>query len=515
MSRRLILSTFLAAAAAAQAAPRPAAADEPLRLGVVMWLRHDREQEDVLVPPVYSNHLPKSLTYETLVGADDTGRILPALATRWEADADRRRYVFHLRETARFHDGSACDAAAVKRYFESFLVRDRDRWIGAAEQIAGFDVLDAHTLAIRLRSRYALLCDLTLMNPMGIVGGAFGRGGPWPMVGTGPFAVADYSPMADTRFVRAATWDGEPPRVDGFAWTAIVAGADRDPVSTWALERGRVDAVIESWRPSIPRDLAQELVAAGKARLVRGPGSLVQLLCFNHGRAPFADRALRARVRDAIDRGALIAAAEHGFARPCTTLFAPELVDWPDAPTPAAAAEVAAAAVDAAARVDTATAELPVVASDPQQTWLAIELARQLRPRGIDLRIVQVTSTEFDRRVKAGEFDLYIARTWGAPYDPQATLRARFRAETKQTRSVFYADPALVPLIDRAQELEASPQRAAIYAEIQAKLDRDVAVVPLFVPDRIALLGPGVDGIALGPSIYGIDLTHLTRKDPR
>lgn len=305
MSRRVILSALLAASAAAQAAPSPTA-EAPLRIGVVMWLRHDREQEDVLVPPVYSNHLPKSLTYETLVTADDTGRILPALATAWQADADGKRYVFTLRETARFQDGSPCDAAAVKRYFESFLVRDRDRWIGACEQIAGFDVLGPHTLAVRMKQRYALLCDLTLMNPMGIVGGTFGRGGPWPSIGSGPYAVVDYTPMERTRFRRAATWDGTAPRADELEWTVLIAGADRDPVSTWSLERGRVDVVIESWRPSIPRDLAQELVAEGKAKLVRGPGSLVQLLCFNHDNGPFADRTQRARVRDAVDREALI-----------------------------------------------------------------------------------------------------------------------------------------------------------------------------------------------------------------
>src|SRR5678810_1056406 len=81
------------------------------------------------------------------------------------------------------------------------------------------------------------------------------------------------------------------------------------------------------------RDSACELVAGGKARLVRGNGSMVQLLCFNHERGPFADRSWRRTVRDAVDRDALVRAVEQGFAHPCTTPFAPEIADWPDAAT--------------------------------------------------------------------------------------------------------------------------------------------------------------------------------------
>jgi peptide/nickel transport system substrate-binding protein len=235
---------------------------------------------------------------------------------------------------------------------------------------------------------------------------------------------------------------------------------------------------------------------------------MVQLLCFNDDRPPFAQRPWRAAVRDTIDRAALIRAAEHGFARPCTTVFAPEIADWPDAAAPSTAAAEASAT-----RADGTTAELLVVSTDPAQLWLAVELQRQLRPAGIDLRLATVTPTEHGRRVKAGEFDLYVTRTWGTPYDPQATLYARFRAETKQKRSVFFADPELLPLIDQAQRLDPGPQRAAVYARVQRLLDERIAVVPLYVPDRIALLGPHADGIALGPVVYGIDLTHLRRID--
>ncbi|GJD48236.1 Glutathione-binding protein GsiB [Methylobacterium crusticola] len=46
--------------------------------------------------------------------ADRPGKLVPGLATSWESDpADRRNWVFRLREGVRFHDGSAFDADAV------------------------------------------------------------------------------------------------------------------------------------------------------------------------------------------------------------------------------------------------------------------------------------------------------------------------------------------------------------------------------------------------------------------
>ena len=57
--------------------------------------------------------------YEGLIGlkGDKTNEYEGVLAERWEANADQSVWTFHLREGATFHDGSPCDAAAVKASF--------------------------------------------------------------------------------------------------------------------------------------------------------------------------------------------------------------------------------------------------------------------------------------------------------------------------------------------------------------------------------------------------------------
>jgi peptide/nickel transport system substrate-binding protein len=53
--------------------------------------------------------------------ADTTDQYIPLLAESWEANADKSVWTFHLRPGATFHDGTPCDAAAVKASFERLL----------------------------------------------------------------------------------------------------------------------------------------------------------------------------------------------------------------------------------------------------------------------------------------------------------------------------------------------------------------------------------------------------------
>ena len=54
--------------------------------------------------------------------ADRPGKLVPGLATSWEADpADRRKWVFKLRPGVKFHDGSDFDAEAVVWNFDKVL----------------------------------------------------------------------------------------------------------------------------------------------------------------------------------------------------------------------------------------------------------------------------------------------------------------------------------------------------------------------------------------------------------
>src|SRR5205823_14955196 len=58
-----------------------------------------------------------TLAFDGLTRFDPDGRLEPALADRWTASRDGRRYVFHLRAGVKFHNGTPLTAAAVRASF--------------------------------------------------------------------------------------------------------------------------------------------------------------------------------------------------------------------------------------------------------------------------------------------------------------------------------------------------------------------------------------------------------------
>ncbi len=61
--------------------------------------------------------------YEGLIAlkGGTTDQYVGVLAERWEANADKSVWTFHIRPGVTFHDGSACDAEAIRASFERFL----------------------------------------------------------------------------------------------------------------------------------------------------------------------------------------------------------------------------------------------------------------------------------------------------------------------------------------------------------------------------------------------------------
>src|SRR5216110_2379172 len=71
--------------------------------------------------PALSTDVPTgemvTLVFDGLTQFDADGRLEPALADRWTASRDGRRYVFHLRAGVKFHNGTPLTSAAVRASF--------------------------------------------------------------------------------------------------------------------------------------------------------------------------------------------------------------------------------------------------------------------------------------------------------------------------------------------------------------------------------------------------------------
>ena len=88
--------------------------------------------------------------YETLVRlGDDNKTIVPALAEKWEANADNTQFTFHLNPKAVFADGTPVEAKDVKWSWDRLAnLEGGMAWL--FEAVTSIDTPDAHTVVVKL-----------------------------------------------------------------------------------------------------------------------------------------------------------------------------------------------------------------------------------------------------------------------------------------------------------------------------------------------------------------------------
>ena len=171
-------------------------------------------------PPTLDPHLTGDTTsgaivaelYSGLVALDTELNIVPDIAESWDISEDGKRYVFHLRENAKFHDGSIVTAQDFKWSLERASSPDTesplaDTYLGdivgvkdllnnRANEIVGVKVIDKHTLAITIDAPKAyFLAKLTYPTSYVLDQDNVEQGGKnWTdnPNGTGPFKLGEY-----------------------------------------------------------------------------------------------------------------------------------------------------------------------------------------------------------------------------------------------------------------------------------------------------------------------------------
>ncbi len=142
--------------------------------------------------------------YNTLVEVDSQLHIVPSLATRWEVSADRKTYIFHLRNDVFFHDDACFKNGKGRKLTAHDVVYSFNRivdsktaspgsWIfnGKVDSVEGFKALDDTTFQLKLINPYHPILGILSMQYCSIVpeeavkkyGSEFRR----HAVGSGPF----------------------------------------------------------------------------------------------------------------------------------------------------------------------------------------------------------------------------------------------------------------------------------------------------------------------------------------
>ncbi len=241
------------------------------------------------------------------------GKLKPGLATSWEVDpADKKNWIFKLRNGVKFHDGSTLNADAVIWNFEKVLNPKAAHFDNAQAaqvkprlpSVASYTKLDDMTVQITTKAVDALfpyqLLWFFVCSPAQYekLGGSWEKFGFEPS-GTGPFKMGTLVPRTRLELVRNAEyWDkSRMPKLDRLILVCI----PEDLARTNALLSGQVDLIETPTPDAVPQLTGRGMKIIGNVtphvwnyHLSMLPGS------------PWVDKRLRQAANLAVDRDAIV-----------------------------------------------------------------------------------------------------------------------------------------------------------------------------------------------------------------
>jgi peptide/nickel transport system substrate-binding protein len=150
-----------AGAPTTQAAPAQAAGKLAAAGGTVTFaLENDVIDFDPMLSRAFVDRNAHYQVYDSLVRVDQSGKIIPWLADKWETSSDGKQVTFTLRKDVKYHDGSVFDADSVKWNIDRYRTTDASARKGELAPVASVDVVDASTVRFNLSAPFAPLLSL-------------------------------------------------------------------------------------------------------------------------------------------------------------------------------------------------------------------------------------------------------------------------------------------------------------------------------------------------------------------
>jgi peptide/nickel transport system substrate-binding protein len=432
--------------------------------------------------------------YNGLVVPDKNLNIVPDLAESWTTP-DTRTYIFKLRPNVKFHDGTPCDADAVKKNFDWILdpanASARRPEIDDIEQAT---VVDPLTVKISLKSAFAPFLSIISDRAGYIVSptarAKFGKDYPRNPVGTGPFQFVEWIKDDHVTFKRfEGYFESGLPYLDQITYRPIPDLS----VALTELKTGNVDFLYQV----DPKDV-QDIKSTANVVYLEGPGVGYQGLWINTVKGPLVNKALRQAVNLAVDREALLAAAYFGIGQIAQGPIPPSSFAY-DPSVPYQKRDLGAARQKLAegGQPNGFRMVLKAQSNSPLQEKITQLIQAQLGEGGIQ---AEIQTVEFGALLKVGEqgdFDA-LSLGWSGRIDPDGNIEPIF-----QTKGAFnygkYSSQDLDQAIVKERDASDQATRKQILQQIQKTINDDTAYVFTYFPPTSFAAVTAVQGFQVTP----------------
>ncbi|MCT7373664.1 ABC transporter substrate-binding protein [Chelativorans salis] len=488
---------FLAAAATAIGLSSAAGSAEERPLKVVgPW-------EIGGIDPAQSGYVFSRLQVaETLVSADPTGKLVPALAEQWSVSEDGLTWRFRIRAGATFHDGKPVTAEAA-----AASLRQAQAGVGVLTQVPISDIAaEGQDVVLRLGKPFAAL-PAYLVNFGNIIlapASYDASGKVTRIIGSGPYKVKSLTPPLKLELEASGNWWGGAPEIGVVSYLAVGQGETRAIMA----ESGEADLVFSMLPVSVERLKRDPQLEVKIATIPR-----TRILKVNAGSPFFDDVEERQAISYAIDRAGITKAILRNPDLEATQLFPPALVGWhvSDLPPlehdPDAARRLLAEAgwelgSDGILEQDGRrfSVTLLTYSNWPELPPIATVLQAQLREVGIDVKVSVGNSSEIPSRHRDGTLEMgLISRLYSIVPDPTGTLLQDYGPGGSDWGAMGWSNEELQALVDKLVATSDLEERAPLQRRAVEILQEELPGIPITWSELAIIANERITGVQVDP----------------
>jgi len=424
-------------------------------------------------------------------GKVTTSEVEPDLAESWTLSPDGTLWTFKLRKGVQFHKGfGEMTAEDVKFSFERQINKTPGTRYGVnLDVIKSIEVINPYTVQIALKAFDAIFLLRMVGYQQGYVVSKKAAEKPdqfkWNPVGTGPFYFERHSPREKIVLKAFDKFYGGRPQIDEVHWFDV----PEDATKLIGLEKGTFDLL---YPEAVTADFADQVKKMGAVIDRRGPGGQERFY-INMTKPPFDDIRVRKAFMHAIDRKAIKETMyPGGLALLATSCIPPGYFGHVPMKFPEHNPELARKLLAEAGHPNGFTIKNYFISKSffyPKVLTLAQEQLKQVGIN-VELQVVEHATYHENIRKNLDPFVLY-GGTRITDADPWLSLFFDSKeipdpaTGNKGTNFAHYR--GMDDLLAAGRVEREVKKRAAIYAETQKRMERDLVCLPISdVPNQWA-----------------------------
>ena len=485
-----------ASTAAAQPSASAVAGEKPVRGGTLtVSLDSNLKNLDPLLSSLVVDRQVMYMLYDSLVTIGPDLKIAPGLADSWDT-SDPKALVFKLHPNVKFHDGTACDATAVKWNIDRILNSASSPRQPEISSVASCDVVDPLTVKLNLKSPAAqLLASLVdragmIVSPTAAQKAGDGFTTKPQNGGTGPFSFVEWlqddhiTVQKNPNYWRNGA-DGQPlPYLDKITYRVIIDENQR----LNNLKTGDIDVC---YRPPA-KDNAS--IKKDSSFVYHDTPSLdFAGVLLNTTKEPFNNPLLRQAAANAVDRNQILQTILYGVGAVSNGPVAP--------PMPAHDPNFTAFTFDVnkakqllqqAGMPNGFSFTLDITAGSPATESEAELIKSQLAQAGITANIESKEFTKLIDDAGSGNFQASL-QGWSGRIDPDGNMYNQFHTGAALNYGK-YSSQQVDTMLEQARQTYDQSQRNTLYRQANQIIAQDVAEIFISHGLAIELHSPKVRG---------------------